>query len=68
MDKFTIEVLEDGTVKTTTDKISAPNHQSAEHFMAMLAKFCGGPVTRVRRNEGLHHHHHHEHGEHTHTH
>jgi len=35
-DTFTVEILPDGTVKTTTDPISAANHQSAEAFLACV--------------------------------
>jgi len=49
MDKITIEVLDDGTIKTTTDKVSMPNHQNAEGFLKAMATLCGGTVKRVRR-------------------
>lgn len=58
-DIITIEILPDGTVKTTTDPISPANHQSAEAFLAGVTQLTGGDVQRKRR--GAHHHHHHTH-------
>lgn len=62
-DTFTVEILPDGTVKTTTDPISPANHQSAEAFLAGVQHLTGGEVKRTRRgNTHSHtHHHHHEH-------
>lgn len=48
-DKMTIEILEDGTIKTTSDKISIPNHASAEAFLKDVARLAGGESTRARR-------------------
>lgn len=71
-DIIEIEILPDGTIKTTTDAVSMPNHQNAEGFMRQLATFAGGLVTRTRRigaslHAALHAHasdgHTHEHGE-----
>jgi hypothetical protein len=59
-DEMTIEILEDGTIKTTTNPISGANHQNAEEFLKSMARLAGGETTRVRRNDR------HEHG-HTHT-
>jgi hypothetical protein len=63
-DIMRIEILADGTIKTTTDPISGPNHQSAEAFMKDLSTLAGGPVTKKARHE--HHTHTHTHAEHTH--
>lgn len=49
MDKIIIEVLEDGTIKTTTDKVSMPNHSNAEGFLREMARLAGGTVKRVMR-------------------
>lgn len=71
-DVIEIEILEDGTIKTVTDKVSMPNHANAEGFMRQLATYCGGFVKRVRRIAvgasllgALHEH---THDGHTHTH
>lgn len=48
-DSMTIEILPDGTLKITTDKISAPNHANAEQFLRDTAKLMGGPVTQRKR-------------------
>lgn len=73
-DTMRIEILEDGTIKTTTDPISGSNHQNAEQFLRMMATLAGGETTRVKRTDvhgHVHHHDHdhdHEHGPHTHEH
>lgn len=64
-DIIKIEILEDGTIKTTTDPISGPNHQSAESFMRTITSLAGGAVSRIKR--ALTHAHAHVHG-HVHTH
>jgi hypothetical protein len=51
-DKIEIEILDNGTIKTTTDKISMPNHASAEQFLLGIARDLGGEVTRTRRMLG----------------
>jgi hypothetical protein len=48
-DQMTIEILADGTIKTTTDKISAPNHASADAFLRDVATLAGGESTRTRK-------------------
>lgn len=53
-DTFTIEILVDGTIKSTTDKIGAQNHQNAEGFFAMIAKLTGGKTTINRRGDVAH--------------
>lgn len=58
MDNIDIQILEDGTIKTSTDKVSAPNHSNAEAFLSQMAKLAGGKTERRRRTAG----------EHTHTH
>ena len=60
-DTMKIEILDDGTIKTTTDPISPANHQSAEQFLKQVTAFAGGDVSRQRRGHGHHHHHQHEH-------
>jgi hypothetical protein len=48
-DTMTIEILPDGTIKTTTDPISPANHQAAEDFLRGVTTLAGGPATRTRR-------------------
>lgn len=60
-DVMKIEILADGTIKTTTDPISPANHQSAEDFLKGIAQLTGGAVTRTKRHEHAHHQHTHEH-------
>src|SRR5450759_4262959 len=42
IDRFRIEILEDGTIKTTTDAVSAANHDNAEQFLRAMANLAGG--------------------------
>lgn len=55
-DKIKVEILKDGTVKVTTDPISAANHVSADAFVQMLSQKLGGETEVERRHD------HHEHG------
>lgn len=68
-DKIEIEILEDGTIKVSTDKVSMPNHANAEAFLREMARLAGGPVERTRKGHSHAHTHEHEHehgGEHHH--
>lgn len=63
-DSFEVEILPDGSVKVTTDKISQPNHSSADGLLSALARLLGGSVIRKRRgqshvhtHEGVRHEH-----------
>lgn len=67
LDTLNIEILEDGTIKTTTDAVSGANHANAEQFLKYMATLAGGETDRQRRADA-HHHHHHHHGEHDHDH
>lgn len=53
MDRMEIEILEDGTIKATTDKISAQNHSTAEAFMRNLATAGGGAKQERKHRSGL---------------
>lgn len=66
-DALSIEILEDGTIKTTTDAVSGANHANAEQFLKYIATLTGGETTRTKRGD-VHGHHHHTHGEHDHDH
>lgn len=52
-EEISIEILPDGTVKSTTPKISAANHQSAHEFFRTLQRTTGGPQTASKRNKAL---------------
>ena len=61
MDKLTITILEDGTIKTDSDGISAPNHSNAEGFLREVVRLAGGTVKRTLKlgaslAHALHHH------------
>ena len=51
-DKIEIEILDDGTVRSTTNKVSPANHRTAEEFLADVARMCGGKTERTRRSHG----------------
>ena len=57
MDKMDIEVLEDGTIKVSTDRISMANHGGAEMLIKELVKAAGGEVDRARKSNGTYHQH-----------
>lgn len=48
-DIMEIEILEDGTIKTTTDPISGANHANAEQFLKFVGQMTGGEMKRERR-------------------
>ena len=52
MDSMQITVLEDGTLRIETDKISAVNHSTAEAFLRNVATAAGGHQER-RHKHGL---------------
>lgn len=52
-DVIKINILPDGTIKSETDKVSGPNHQSAESFLGDMAKKAGGQVTSRARGSGI---------------
>jgi hypothetical protein len=65
IDTLTIEILDDGTIKTTSDVVSAANHQSAEQFLKDIARLAGGETTREARKDVKQGHvHSHEHTKH----
>lgn len=61
-DAFNIEIKEDGTIRVTTDAVSAANHTNAEQFLRFMAQQAGGDTIRTRRGDK------HSHGAHTHSH
>jgi hypothetical protein len=46
------EILPDGSVKMSTDKIGPANHAAAERLQANIAKLLGGPTETIRKREG----------------
>jgi hypothetical protein len=66
-DCINVEILEDGTIKSTTDKISAPNHSKADQFFEVLQDFVGG-IKSIKRRVGMAYSHVHVHGSHHHKH
>lgn len=62
-DTLKMIILEDGTIRTDTDRVSAPNHQSAEAFLSDITRATGGEATRTRKAHGHVHQHTHEHAQ-----
>lgn len=56
IDSLTIEILEDGTIKTTSNAVSAVNHENAEQFLKAMARLAGGETTREARKDVKHGH------------
>lgn len=56
-DELEVEIMPDGTIKTSAGKVSAANHGNAEQFLAYLARLTGGQVKRERKHgAGAHTH------------
>ena len=47
MDKIKITILEDGTIKVDSDRVSMPNHMNAEQFLRNMFTLAGGTITRT---------------------
>ena len=65
-DKMQITILEDGTIKMDSDRISMPNHSSAEQFVRAVAREAGGSTTKKSKHKHGHLGHHSHEGEHEH--
>jgi hypothetical protein len=48
-DVIDIEILPDGSIKVSTDKVSASNHMNAEKFLQFMAELAGGTTQRTRK-------------------
>jgi hypothetical protein len=57
MDIVEIEILEDGTIKISTDKVSMANHTNAEGFLREIVSAAGGEVKRTKKAQGQMHDH-----------
>ena len=49
MDTMDITILDDGTIKVETDKISQANHMTAEAFLRNVAQAGGAKQTRKHK-------------------
>ena len=61
MDSIEIEILEDGRVKVTTDKIGVGNHRNADELLKLIETLMAGKVESIKRKQGHGHVHVHEH-------
>ncbi len=50
MDAMTITILDDGTIKVETDKVSQANHMTAEAFLRNVALAGGAPQQRKHKH------------------
>ena len=50
-DSFTIEVLDDGTLKIDSGQISPQNHMNAEAFLRNIAQSASGGGTQTRKHK-----------------
>lgn len=53
-DTIKIQVLEDGTVRVETDRVSMPNHLSAERFLSQTFTLLGGEIKRKAKHAFQH--------------
>jgi hypothetical protein len=69
MDTIRITVLDDGTIKTDTDRVSMPNHANADGFLREVSRLAGGKTEIKIKGGSLHSAlQAHTHDGHTHTH
>jgi len=55
-DAIQITILDDGTLKIETDKVSGPNHTNAEGLIRELFRLAGGKGRRtLKTGASLHH-------------
>lgn len=66
MDIIKVNILEDGTIRSETDPISGPNHQSAEEFLKTVHHLTGGAGRRIKKESTHSHNHQHNHLDHQH--
>ena len=59
-DILEIEILDDGTIKVTTDQISPANHLSADQFLKFISEMAGGETTKTKNRHAHTHQHTHE--------
>ena len=50
-DWIDIEILADGTVKTSTDEVGQVNHKSADEFLEFVARLLGGQTATTKRRQ-----------------
>lgn len=55
-DVIKIEILDDGTIKMETDKVSMPNHAGAEALVREVIKGAGGAMEKTRKSSHGHYH------------
>lgn len=60
MDIIDVTILDDGSIKIETDKISPANHVGADALVKTITEKLGGKM-KIQPKGGKAHHHHHEH-------
>jgi len=61
-DQLKIEILADGVISVSTDKISGTNHVSADEFLAEVSRLSGGERVTTKKKNRFAHSHSHSHG------
>ena len=56
MDVIEVEILEDGTIKSSTTLVSMADHSAADKFFAFLKGLCGGEQKRKAKEGHVHTH------------
>ena len=56
MDDLQIEILEDGTLKVTTEGVSIPNHRNADKLLELVGQLMGGDVYVKSTGKTAHQH------------
>jgi hypothetical protein len=55
-DIINIEILPDGTIKSSTDSVSQANHSAADKFFSVLRDLAGGVFSRKQKVGHVHTH------------
>ena len=55
-DIIKIKILDDGSLKIETSKVSGANHTNAEGLLREMTKAMGGDIERVKKGSGDHRH------------
>lgn len=60
-DTLVLEILEDGVISVTSDKVSTTNHVSADNLLDLIEELAGGERTTTKREVENKHRHVHRH-------
>lgn len=63
-DEIALEILDNGTIRVSTDQISPANHLSADQFLKLLSELAGGGITKTKNRKSHIPTHQHDHAHH----